>query len=386
MNKAPLPLRATHLVVNLGQLRRNVEAIRTRAAPAKVLVMMKANAYGHGVDGVAPFIEPFVDFLGVATLGEGLHLRELGIRKPVLVSGGTLPEELPWFLAHDLTLTADSPELLRAADSAAQAAGKPLRVHLKIDTGMGRVGVQWDDAAPLLNESLTTPHLDIEGIYTHFANAEVVETAGSVDHPGFTTAQDQLERFGEVLRFYESHGLPEPPLKHIGNSAALLNLPHAVFDMVRTGLLFYGVYPEDQRDRPVEVRPALTWKSQVAFRKVLPAGRGVSYGSLWHSDHPAHIATVPCGYGDGYFRRMTNAARVIVNGRRHPQVGRICMDFFMVDLEGDQAQLGDEVILLGRSASGEQVTAEDLAEWAGTNTYEVLTNISARVPRVYVED
>jgi alanine racemase len=152
------------------------------------------------------------------------------------------------------------------------------------------------------------------------------------------------------------------------------------------GLLFYGVYPEKQAVRSVEVHPALIWRSQVAFCKVLPAGRSVSYGSLWHSDHPTHIATVPCGYGDGYFRRMTNSARVIVNGRRYAQVGRICMDFFMVDVEGDPVTVGDEVTLLGRSSSGEQVTVDELADWAGTNAYEVLTNISARVARVFVQE
>lgn len=380
------PLRPTHLVVNLSQLRRNVVAIRARVAPARVMVMLKANAYGHGVDGVAPFIEPFVDYIGVATLAEGIHLRELGITQPVLVAGGTLSAELAWFLAHDLTLTATSPDLLRAADAAAQAAGRRLKAHLKIDTGMERVGAQWDEAAPLLEESLALRHVDVEGIYTHFANSETMETAGMPHRAGFAYASEQLERFNEVLSFYEKHSLPQPPLRHVANSAAVLNLPDSTFDMVRTGIMFYGVYPDQDGDHPVEVRPALTWKSRVAFSKRMPAGRGVSYGSLWHSDHPTNIATLPCGYADGYFRRMSNAGQVILNGRKYPQVGRICMDYFMINMEDDLAEVGDEAILLGSDASGNRVTAEDLAAWAGTNAYEVLTNISARVPRVFVQD
>jgi alanine racemase len=203
---------------------------------------------------------------------------------------------------------------------------------------------------------------------------------------GFSFASDQVARFNEVLRFYERRGLPPPRYRHAANSAGILNLPDSHFDLVRPGLLFYGVYPGHDGPRPVVVRPALTWKSQVVFSKITPAGRGVSYGSRWHSDHPVHIATIPCGYADGYFRRMTNKAQVIVNGKRYPQVGTICMDQLMVDLESDPAAVGDEAILLGDAASGERVTAEDLAAWAGTNSYEVLTNVSARVPRLFVEE
>lgn len=382
----PAPLRPTHLVVNLTQLRRNLEAIRAHAAPAEVMVMLKANAYGHGVDGVAPFIEPFVDSIGVATLDEGIHLRGLGIRKPILVAGGTLPGHVAYFLEHDLMLTAGSPELLRAAESAAEAGGKRLRVHLKIDTGMERVGVHWDEAGPLLEASLKLRHIDVEGIYTHFANAEATEAPGVVREPGFAFASDQMDRFHEVLGFYEKHSLPPPRYRHAANSAGILNLRDSHFDLVRPGLLFYGVYPGHAVSRSVDVRPALTWKSQVVFSKITPAGRGVSYGSRWHSDHPVRIATIPCGYADGYFRRMTNKAQLIVNGRRYSQVGTICMDQLMVDLESDPAAVGDEAILLGEAATGERVTAEDLAAWAGTNSYEVLTNVSARVPRLFVEE
>jgi alanine racemase len=386
VNEMKTPLRPTHLVVNLPQLRRNVQAIRARVSPAKVLVMLKANAYGHGVDGVAPYIEPHVDYIGVAVLDEGIHLRRLGIKKPILVAGGTLPEHVPYFLEHDLTLTISHLAVLEAAESAARAAGKPLKVHLKIDTGMERSGVRWYEAEAFLEQSLRYPHLDIEGIYTHFANSETLETPGMDKQWGFSYASDQLARFHEILSFYEKRGLPRPRLVHAANSAAILNLPESTFDMVRPGILFYGIYPDQNALRTVEVAPAATWKSQVVYSKISQPGHPVSYGSLWVSDHPVRTVTIPCGYADGYFRCMTNRSKVIVNGKKYQQVGRICMDQFMLNLESDHAELGDEVILLGKAANGEQISAEDLAAWAGTNSYEVMTNIAARVPRIFIKD
>ncbi|MGE5641478.1 MAG: alanine racemase [Byssovorax cruenta] len=363
-------MRPTYLEVNLPQLRKNLQAIRAHVAPAKVMPMVKANAYGHGVDGLALFIEPDVDYFGVALVEEGVHLRQLGITKPILVAGGTLPEQIPLFLQYDLILTASSPELLAAAESAAESTNKKLTAHLKIDTGMERVGVHEYEAISFLEQSLQCKHVLIEGIYTHFANSE---------DPQLTHARQQLERFQEVLRFYEKRSLPTP-IRHMSNSAAVLQFPESHMDMVRPGVMFYGIYPVGV-EHTVEIAPILKWRSQVAFSKITLPGRPVSYGSLWQSDVPTRIVTIPCGYADGYFRRMTNQAQVIVNGKKYPQVGRICMDQFMVNLGDDEAQVGDEVVLLG-----DGITAYDLANWAGTNEYEVLTNISARVPRLYRTD
>lgn len=369
-------MRPTYLEVNLPRLKRNLENIRTHVAPAKVMAVLKANAYGHGVDGVALFIVPFADYIGVALAEEGVHLRELGIDKPILVMGATLPEQIPGFIKYNLTLAAASPELLDAAEETAQAAKSKLKVHLKIDTGMERIGVHEYEARPFIEKSLACSHLEIEGIFTHFANSE---------SPDLVHARLQLERFQEVLSIYEKLSAPHPPIRHAANSGAVLNLRESHFDMVRPGVLFYGVYPGRDAQRTVDVQPALTWRSQVAFSKVTRPGRPVSYGSLWQAESPARIVTVPCGYADGYFRRMTNRARVIVNGKKYPQVGRICMDQFMVNLGDDEARVGDEIVLLGQAASGESITVEDFAEWTGTNEYEVMTNISARVPRLFVE-
>jgi alanine racemase len=368
----PESLRPTYLEVNLGQLRRNLDAIRARVTPAKVMPILKANAYGHGLDGVAKYIAAFSDYLGVATLEEGIHLRQIGVDKPILIMGGTLPEQIPWFLRYDLTLTASSADLLLAAEEYAAPSGQRIRAHLKVDTGMERVGVRDTEAESFLMQAAACQHLEIEGIYSHYASA---------DYPDLTHARLQLERFNGVLCFYEKHSLPPPPLRHISNSGGILQLPESNFDMVRPGIMFYGVYPALDIPRTVDVKPALTWRSRVAYTKVTPPGRPVSYGSLWQAERPTRIVTVPCGYADGYFRRMSGRARVLVNGKSYPQVGRICMDQFMIDAGDDPVVLGDNIILLG-----EGISAYDLAEWMGTNAYEVLTSIGARVPRVFVTE
>lgn len=365
-------MRPTYLGVNLSQLGKNMEAIRAQVAPAKIMPMVKANAYGHGVDGVAPFIEPYADYIGVALVEEGIHLRELGLRKPILVAGATLPEQIPLFAEYDLTLTGSASDLLDIAEEVSRSTGRRIRTHLKIDTGMERVGLREYEAEPFLLKSASYRHVIIEGIYTHLANSELADK-------GYSSMQ--LERFQAVLELYNKHSLPVPPLRHVCNSGGVLNLPEAYFDMVRPGVLFYGVYPGGDVDRVIEVKPALTWRSHVAFSKRTQPGRPVSYGSLWQAEVETGIVTIPCGYADGYFRRMTNRAHVIIHQKKYPQVGRICMDQFMVNIGDDDIKVGDEVTLLG-----EGITAEDLAQWMGTNEYEVMTNISARVPRIYLNE
>ena len=375
-------MRPTYLEVDLNQLKRNVEAIRAHVAPAKIMPMLKANAYGHGMEGVSKFIEPYIDYFGVALVEEGIYLRSLGIKAPILVAGGIMIEQLPLFLEHDLTLSASSPDLLAAADQLAESTRQRMKVHLKFDTGMERVGVHEYEAEPFLQQSLSCSHLEIEGIYCHLANSELVESGGEI--PSFNSIKPvlpslQLERFQEILRFYEKRSLPTP-MRHVCNSGGILNLPDGHMDMVRPGVLFYGVYPGRDLERTLDVKPIATWKSRVSYSKIVPPERPVSYGSLWQAEgSPTRIVTIPCGYADGYFRRMTNQARVIINGKSYPQVGRICMDQFMVDVGDDEINVGDEAILLG-----DDISVEELADWAGTSEYEILTNFSARVPRVYV--
>ncbi len=368
-------VRATWAEVNLTRLEQNLEAIRRKVAHVKVMLVVKANAYGHGLVEVSKALAGKTDCIGVAVLEEGILLRGLGITSPIIVLGGIWGDQISSYLQHNLTLTASSVERLRQIDSVAEQMGVKAKVHLKIDTGMERIGIHYYSAHHLQEAALKCSHVEVEGIYSHFANA---------DSDDLTHTRLQLERFNEVLRFYERHSLPMP-VRHIASSAAILRLPESYFDMVRPGIMLYGVYPSRQVPHTIEVKPALAWKSRVVYFKVVKPGHAVSYGSTWQSDHQVRVVTIPVGYGDGFFRTMSNKAKVIIRGKMYPQVGNICMDQLMVNLEWGSAYNGDEVILLGEM-NGRRITAEDMAEWAGTIPYEILTNINTRVPRVYIRD
>ncbi|TNE85693.1 MAG: alanine racemase [Deltaproteobacteria bacterium] len=368
-------LRPTHLSVDLGRLAANYRAIAAHAG-RPVMPILKANAYGHGLVRVGQLMaELGAPYLGVAYLEEGIRLRRAGVDTPILVLGGILGDQIPKFIEHDLTLAASSLDKLDAIEQCAAAAGKRAKVHLKIDTGMERIGVHYYSAESLLEASLRDTHVEVEGIFSHFANA---------DEPDLAHARLQLERFEEVLSFYDKRSLPTP-MRHMANSAAVARLPESHLDLVRPGILLYGVYPSEHVPHTVPVEPALTWHSRVVYFKVVKPGHPVSYGSTWESDHLVRVVTVPVGYGDGYPRRMSGSAEVLLHGKRYPVVGRICMDQVMVNIEWDSAYNGDEVLLLGGDGAN-RLTVEELAAWAGTIPYEILTGINTRVPRVYVGD
>jgi alanine racemase len=368
-------LRPTQVEVDLSRLTSNYRAIQAHVAPAAVMPILKANAYGHGLAEVARHMQSLgAPYLGVAFLEEGILLREAGVTTPILVLGGIIGNQVPLFLEHDLTLTASSMEKLGQIEEAARAMGVRAKVHLKIDTGMERIGVHYYSAADLLEASLTGEHFEVEGIFSHFANADAADPAYS---------RLQLDRFHAVLDFYESRGLPRPTLRHVANSAAIAGFPASRLDMVRAGILLYGVYPSADVPRTIDVRPALSWKSRVVYFKVVQPEHPVSYGSTWQSDRLVRVVTVPVGYGDGYFRSMSGRAEVIIRGKRYPVVGRVCMDQLMVNIEWETAYNGDEVILIGQAENGATITVEELAEWAGTIPWEILTNVNTRVPRIY---
>ena len=367
-------MRPTIVEVRLARLTENYRAIRTAVAPAAVMPIVKANAYGHGlVDVARHLIGLGAPSLGVGLLEEAVALRDAGVTTPILVMGGILGNQIPLFLRHGLTLTASSLDKLRHIDEAAREMGVTAKVHLKIDTGMERIGVHYYSAEGLLERASECRHCVVEGIYSHFANADAADLG---------SARLQLSRFLDVLQWYDKHGVT-PPLRHMANSGAILQFPESHLDMVRPGILMYGVYPSTEVRRTIAVRPAMTWKSGVVYFKVVRPGHPVSYGSTWQSDHPVRVVTIPVGYGDGYFRALSNVAQVIIRGKKYPVVGRVCMDQIMVNLEWDSAYNGDEVVLLGEGGR-EIITCEDLAEWAGTIPYEILTNINTRVPRVYL--
>jgi alanine racemase len=367
-------MRPTFVEVSLAHLADNFRAIQAAVAPAAVMPIVKANAYGHGLVPVARHLVGLgARSLGVAFLEEAVALREAAVTVPILVMGGIFGDQIPTFLRHDLTMTASSIDKLAQIDEAARRMGVTARVHLKIDTGMERIGVHYYSARGLLERASECRHTVVEGIYSHFANSDAED---------LTSARLQLTRFLDVMQWYDKQGV-RPPIRHMANSGAVLQLRESHLDLVRPGILLYGVYPSAEVRKTIAVRPALSLRSRVVYFKVVSPGHPVSYGSTWQSDHPVRVVTVPVGYGDGYFRALSNVAHVLIRGKKYPVVGRVCMDQIMVNLEWDTAYNGDVVTLLGADGA-ELITCEDLAAWAGTIPYEVLTNLNTRIPRVYL--
>lgn len=368
-------IRPTRLEIYLKILEENYNRIKAYTAPAKMMPILKANAYGHGLVRVAQLMQELkADYIGVAVLEEGILLREQGINIPVLVLGGIWGNQIPIFIKHDLTITASSLVKLKQIDEIAGQMKIKAKVHLKIDTGLERIGVHYYSAEKLLEATLNCKNVEIEGIYSHFA---------TTDSTDLSYAHLQLDRFNDVLRFFEKHSIAMP-MRHISKSGSILQMPEANLDMVRPGLLLYGVYPSQEIPHTVKVKPASTWKSLVVYFKIIKANHPVGYGLTWQSDHDVRAVTIPVGYGDGYFRSMSNNAHVLIRGKYYPVVGTISMDQIVVNIESDSSFNGDEVILFGSDGKN-KITVEELADWAGTIPYEILTNINTRVPRVYLE-
>ena len=365
-------LRPTHVSVDLDQLVSNYQNIRTHCG-TEVMAVIKADAYGHGIVAVAKCLEAEgCAYFGVAYLEEALLLREEGIQTPILVMGGILGEQIPLYIEHNITLTASSIDKLQAIEKTAQQMKQRATVHLKIDTGMGRIGVQEWSAPKLLDAAKKCVGVEIEGVFTHFANADSTD----LEH-----AHIQIDRFESVLETANEMGL-QIPMVHMANSGAALQLAKSHKQLVRTGLLLYGVYPDSDIPKIIDVKPVLKWTSRVVYFKVLPPNRPIGYGSKWSSSKQTRIVTVPVGYGDGYHRRMTGRAEVLIRGKRYPVVGSICMDQIMVDIGWDEAFNGDEVVLLGEQGN-QEITVDELAQWADTISYEILTSINLRVTRRY---
>ncbi len=368
-------VRPTRVEVNLGFIKENFLAIKKFIGSVKVMPILKANAYGHGLIQIAQLMEEIgADYLGVAFVEEGILLREYGIKIPILVLGGVWGNQVPLFLKNDLAITASSIDKINQIDEAASSLKVKAKVHLKIDTGMERIGVHYYNAEKFLEATLKCKNVIVEGIYSHFANA---------DSSNLTHTKLQFERFSEVISFYEKRSL-QSPIKHISNSGGILQMPEANLDMVRPGILMFGVYPSSEVPKKIPVKPALSWKSLVIYFKVIKPGHPVGYGLTWQTEKPVRAVTIPVGYGDGYFRNLSNKSEVIIRGKRYPVIGNVSMDQIVTNINQDSAYNGDEVILLG-SDGNISITCEEIAEWAGTIPYEILTNINTRVPRVYID-
>lgn len=364
--------RPTRIVVDLDRIVGNLRAIRAHVG-VPVMAIVKANAYGHGLVPVARYLQAQgVEQLGVAFPEEGVALRRAGVTVPILVLGGIFGPQVGQFIAHDLQITVPSLEKLRQVEAAAEALGRRATVHLKVDTGMERIGVHAWTAGPFIEAAVASRWVDLAGIYSHLACA---------DDPDSPMTALQLERFEEACAHFPRLGVPVPR-RHIANSGGILNFPQARLDMVRPGILLYGVLPAVDAQPTVAVEPALSLVSRVVYFKVVEAGHPVSYGGTWAPEADTRVITVPIGYGDGYPRALSSRGRVLLRGREYPIVGRVCMDQFMVDIGSDSAWNEDEVVLVGRQ-NGAVLRVEDVAKAAGMIPYEVLVGLNERIPRLH---
>lgn len=358
--------------IDLGAIAHNVGQIRKITADStQICAVVKADAYGHGAVKVAKTaLEAGADRLAVAIVSEALELRQAGFRVPILLLGYTPTCQAATVVDHDLTQTIYSIDSAQALSRAAAAAGKIVNVHIKIDTGMGRIGIRPEDAGEFAEAVSALPGIKIEGVFSHLA------TADSYDK---SFAYEQYQRFMKGLQYIEAKGIPIP-IRHIANSAAILDLPYTHLDMVRPGIILYGLWPSDEMDQTLELRPAMKFKAQVGFIKDMPAHTSVSYGRSYFTERPARIATLPVGYADGWSRLLANKAQVIVRGQRAPIVGRVCMDQCMIDVSNIPGVAeGDEALLFG----GDELPVEEVAAFMGTINYEIVCMVGKRVPRLY---
>ena len=367
----------TYARIHLDNIRSNIESIRQAVGPQrKILIAVKANAYGHGAVEVSRLAERAgVDWLGVATVPEGQQLRQAGIRLPILKFSPAFPEEMEAAMRSDLTLTVCEQANIDALEQVCRAVNHKASMHLKVDTGMGRIGVTPTEAPALAAHiERDCPHLRLEGIFTHLPVSDAAD-------PTYT--RTQIERFKAVVDDIHKAIGRRVSLVHCANSGAVLGHAPGWLDMVRPGIMIYGFYPDPGTPRTIPLKPGLSFLTRVSFLKKVSAGTSIGYGRTWTAPRDTWIATIPAGYADGFNRLFSNRGRVLINGRSYPVVGRVCMDQSMVDLgPSTDVRVGDEVVLIGKSGD-EEITCDEWAQVLKTITYEVTCQINARVERVY---
>src|SRR5947207_5297503 len=368
------PLRPAWTEIDLGRLRRNLQLIR-RDLPAKVrlLAVVKDEAYGHGALDVARIaIEEGASCLGLSTLEEAMTLRDAGITAPLLLLGERQEAELPWCVAHDLTVCVNEPNTVRKLARVAAAAGKRMPVHVKVHTGMSRYGVRWDEALPLIELICSEKSLVLDGVMSHFSQSDETDK---------TFANLQISRFDEVMKALAEKGI-RVKYQHLCNSGGFLDLPHAHRDMVRTGILMFGIFPSSVCRRIPGIEPVMSVKARIAAIQKLEPGEVVGYGMRYTAATTRRIAVLPIGYGDG-FPRVRNQGGALIHGKRAPILGGIAMDALMVDITDiPEAHLWDEAVLMGRQG-GEEISVHEVAKLKGSVSYDVLTSWRARLPRIY---
>ncbi|NOX29461.1 MAG: alanine racemase [Actinobacteria bacterium] len=368
--------RPTKCIIDLDAYNHNLDVIEDHVGGAKVVPVIKADAYGHSLRLVVPeLIARATERVAVALIEEAVRVRAAGFAGHIHVLGPTAAGQEHLYRDQDVEHTVVS---VAALDQLVRAVGgQRCQVHLKLDTGMGRLGVIFDQAETLIAAAVRHRSVEVVGVFSHFANADSGDLAD---------ARQQLERFHQAVEVFEKLGEPRP-LRHMANSGGVAQLPESHLDLVRPGILTYGVYPSPETERTIDVRPVLSWHTKTSAEKVVPAGWPVGYGSTWRATAPTYVATLPVGYADGYLRHLSNRSDVLIGGKRRAVIGRVSMDQTVVEIgpaDPNRPSAGSaatDVVLLGRD--GEQhIDAEELAGQAGTIAYEVLTSISVRVPRV----
>lgn len=359
--------------INLSAIKENIRQIKSLVkVGTKCCAIVKADGYGHGAIAVArAVLDAGADYLAVAILDEAIELREAGFTVPILILGYTPAYQMPLVLAYNVQPTVCTLETARALSVAAQAVNIRAKIHVKIDTGMGRIGVRPEDVGSFAEKVVQLPNMQIEGVYSHFAQADELDKS---------FANLQYQRFTAAIKALADRNI-FPPICHIAASAALIDLPETHCDMVRMGIIQYGVWPSEVVTRRIILQPVMKFKCEVAFIKEVLAGTPISYGCTYKTKHVARIATLPVGYADGWNRLLSNKGHVLIHGKLAPIVGRICMDQCMVDVTDiPDVNVGEEVVLFGEP----QVPIENVAKLVQTIPYEVMCAISKRVPRVYV--
>jgi alanine racemase len=369
--------RPTSAEIDLQAFRFNLDQIKRLIGPERgILAVIKANAYGHGAVRIGRVLmQEGVRHLGVATVEEGAALRRGGLNAVITVLGGVFPDQHDQLIEHDLTPVLYNLTWAEALSKTAAAAGTRRSVQIKIDTGMGRVGFALEEAEQAVAQIAELSGLELGGVLSHFADADLQDRA-------FTDRQ--LRRFVELEERISKQGI-QVPFWHLSNSAAVMNFPGAFFNMVRPGIMLYGYPPSESFAGKVPLKPVLSWRTRIIHLKEVPPGTRLSYGGTFVTRRRSRIATLPVGYADGYPRRLSNRAEVLVGGRRSPVVGTVTMDMILVDVTDiDGVALGDRATLIGQDGA-EKITAWDLGRWSETIAYEILCVIGARVPRHYLE-
>lgn len=368
--------------IDLDAIRNNVGRIREHMDPhTKLMAVIKADGYGHGSIPIAKCMDEYEGVYGyaVASVEEALLLRREGIRKPVLILGYAFPYGYEQLIQEDIRVTVFREDTLKQLSQAAKDSGRRAKIHIKVDTGMGRIGISPDDSGLLLvRKAMETQGIEIEGIFTHFATADEADKTGTLHQ--LAVFQDFLQRIEKELKL-------QIPIRHCANSASVIELPSSQMDMVRPGIILYGLWPSSEVSQDIlKLEPALSLHSHVVFVKDLHKGQSVSYGGTFTAKEEMRIATIPVGYGDGYPRMLSGKGYVLIRGQKAPILGRVCMDQFMVDVTKIRnVTEGDHVTLIGTDGS-EQITAELLGELSGRLNYELVCGLGRRIPRVYVRE